>query len=148
MSLTNAISGVIAIGGFHTFGSHSDVSKILSVIATFAASINIFGGFIITHRMLSMFRRKGNRNTSLSAPTVAFFSLATLAVLAAFLLAFYSFDRQEMATIQLLYLLAAVLFIIALSSLQEAALARCVDIYFHCTVGPKVVQSDKLSCFV
>ena len=62
MSGTNAISGIIAIGGMlslHDFGKHDDgemvASSILGGIAPFLACINIFGGFFITYRMLSMF---------------------------------------------------------------------------------------------
>ena len=124
MSLTNAISGVIAIGGFHTLGSSSDTSKVLSVIATIAASVNVFGGFLVTRRMLGMFRRRNAKEVPLTTTQAQLLVLATGVVLASFLLAFYHFDKQKEAVIQLLYLLAASLFIIALSSLQAAESAR------------------------
>ena len=53
MSVTNAISGIIVIGGLISFG----VEPWLSGIAVFIASINIFGGFLVTRRMLEMFRK-------------------------------------------------------------------------------------------
>lgn len=57
MSVTNAISGIIIVGAMLQIG-HSNVAiQILSFIAVFVASINIFGGFTVTHRMLAMFRR-------------------------------------------------------------------------------------------
>ncbi|MBN8512188.1 MAG: NAD(P) transhydrogenase subunit alpha [Rickettsiales bacterium] len=59
MSITNAISGIIIIGSLIASSSeHFSFSSVLGFIATFIASINIFGGFIVTQRMLEMFRKK------------------------------------------------------------------------------------------
>jgi len=57
MSVTNAISGIIAIGGMLSLHEVNDVTvaSVLGGIATFLACINIYGGFFITYRMLSMF---------------------------------------------------------------------------------------------
>ena len=58
MAVTNAISGIIIIGGLlQTTNSFSDPITILAFIAIFVASINIVGGFLVTHRMLNMFRK-------------------------------------------------------------------------------------------
>jgi H+-translocating NAD(P) transhydrogenase subunit alpha len=58
MSVTNAISGIIIIGGMLQLGGDLPASVItLSFIAVLLASINIFGGFLVTQRMLKMFRR-------------------------------------------------------------------------------------------
>lgn len=57
MSVTNAISGIIVIGALLTIGSPNLVVRILSFIAMAIASINVFGGFVVTHRMLKMFQR-------------------------------------------------------------------------------------------
>ncbi|MFD6140066.1 Re/Si-specific NAD(P)(+) transhydrogenase subunit alpha [Promicromonospora sp. NPDC060271] len=57
MSQTNAISGIILVGGMLQIGSANPVVTILAVLASAVASINIFGGFLVTHRMLGMFRR-------------------------------------------------------------------------------------------
>ena len=58
MSVTNAISGIIIIGGMLQLGGDiPTVVLVLSMIAVFVASINIFGGFLVTQRMLKMFRR-------------------------------------------------------------------------------------------
>ena len=59
MSVTNAISGIIVVGGLVQVGSAgaSDLAVILGAIAILVASINIAGGFLVTHRMLAMFRR-------------------------------------------------------------------------------------------
>ncbi len=62
MSVTNAISSVIIVGGLIAAGAGgaggSSFSEIMGFLAVTLASINIFGGFIVTHRMLSMFKRK------------------------------------------------------------------------------------------
>lgn len=59
MSVTNAISGIIIIGALIGAGIEvQNLSKSLGLIAVFLASVNIFGGFAVTHRMLSMFKKK------------------------------------------------------------------------------------------
>jgi len=58
MAVTNAISGIIIIGGLlQTKDNLSDPMTILAFIAILVASINIVGGFFVTHRMLKMFRK-------------------------------------------------------------------------------------------
>jgi len=57
MSVTNAISGIIVIGALLQIGQGSGVVTFLSFIAILIASINIFGGFTVTKRMLEMFRK-------------------------------------------------------------------------------------------
>lgn len=59
MSVTNAISSVIIVGAIFAATQHSGCcSKVCGFIAILLASINIFGGFTITYRMLNMFRKK------------------------------------------------------------------------------------------
>ncbi len=57
MSVTNAISGIIIVGAMTQLASDNWAVKILAFIAVLIASINVFGGFTVTHRMLGMFRR-------------------------------------------------------------------------------------------
>ena len=59
MSVTNAISSVIIVGAILATGpeGYGD-SKIFAMIGVILASVNIFGGFIVTYRMLSMFKKK------------------------------------------------------------------------------------------
>ncbi|MCI1895299.1 MAG: Re/Si-specific NAD(P)(+) transhydrogenase subunit alpha [Ancrocorticia sp.] len=57
MSVTNAISGIIIVGALMQIGSSHPAVWIMAFVATVVASINIFGGFTVTHRMLGMFRR-------------------------------------------------------------------------------------------
>ena len=62
MSVTNAISSVIIVGGLIAAGAGgaggAGFSEIMGFLAVTLASINIFGGFIVTQRMLAMFKRK------------------------------------------------------------------------------------------
>ncbi|MGY9014684.1 MAG: NAD(P) transhydrogenase subunit alpha [Rhodospirillales bacterium] len=59
MSVTNAISSVIIVGGLLAAGpAEMDFSKVMGFMAVTLASINIFGGFIVTNRMLAMFKKK------------------------------------------------------------------------------------------
>jgi NAD(P) transhydrogenase subunit alpha len=59
MSATNAISGISLVGSLVAAGSGSSrISNILGCIAVTCAMINVVGGFVITDRMLKMFRRK------------------------------------------------------------------------------------------
>jgi len=57
MSVTNAISGIIIIGGMLQIGEQVNLASILGAIAVFLAAINVAGGFLVTQRMLKMFRR-------------------------------------------------------------------------------------------
>ena len=64
MSVTNAISSVIVVGALLAVGAHlaadaSIASKIFGFFALVLASVNIFGGFLVTQRMLSMYKKKG-----------------------------------------------------------------------------------------
>ena len=59
MSVTNAISSVIVVGALIAAGpAVVGLSKIFGLLAVVLASINIFGGFIVSQRMLAMFRKK------------------------------------------------------------------------------------------
>ena len=57
MSMTNAISGVIVAGALIQVGIHNTVIQVPAGVATLVTSINIFGGFAVTRRMLSMFSK-------------------------------------------------------------------------------------------
>ncbi|KKB76060.1 NAD(P) transhydrogenase subunit alpha [Devosia soli] len=64
MSVTNAISSVIVVGALLAVGVQlandaSWVSRLFGFIALVFASVNIFGGFLVTQRMLAMYKRKG-----------------------------------------------------------------------------------------
>ena len=57
MSVTNAVSSIIIIGALTQVSASDTVSLVLSGLAIFIASINIFGGFAVTKRMLGMFKK-------------------------------------------------------------------------------------------
>jgi len=57
MSVTNAISGIIVVGAIVQLTSHDPLVQALAAIAVLVASINVFGGFAVTRRMLAMFTR-------------------------------------------------------------------------------------------
>jgi len=59
MAVTNAISSVIIVGALIAAGpAVFNFSTFMGFLAVVLASVNIFGGFIVTQRMLSMFRKK------------------------------------------------------------------------------------------
>ena len=60
MSVTNAISGIILVGALLLIGSSNPVVAALSFVALLIASINVFGGFLVTRRMLEMFERSND----------------------------------------------------------------------------------------
>jgi len=61
MAVTNAVSAIVVVGAILVAGSgssHLGLIEILGFFAVFLASINIFGGFVVTNRMLAMFKKK------------------------------------------------------------------------------------------
>ncbi|HSS45946.1 MAG TPA: NAD(P) transhydrogenase subunit alpha [Burkholderiales bacterium] len=59
MSVTNAISGVIIVGAILAAGpTEMDFGSIIGFIAVALAAVNVFGGFLVTQRMLEMFKKK------------------------------------------------------------------------------------------
>lgn len=70
MSVTNAISGIIIVGSLTLIISNSDntiettfdPSLIMGYLGTILASINVFGGFVVTQRMLAMYKKKKKNN--------------------------------------------------------------------------------------
>jgi len=60
MAVTNAISGIIIVGAMLAAGPQQlDAGTILGLVAVVLAAINVFGGFLVTQRMLEMFKKKG-----------------------------------------------------------------------------------------
>ncbi len=59
MSGSNAISGITLIGAVLSAGSqYTTLTTALGVVAVFLATLNVVGGFLVTHRMLGMFKRR------------------------------------------------------------------------------------------
>mmetsp|Transcript_21887 Transcript_21887/g.36237 ORF Transcript_21887/g.36237 Transcript_21887/m.36237 type:complete len:1190 (-) Transcript_21887:810-4379(-) len=134
MSVTNAISGIIVLGGMLGLHQHfalDDASGLMSAIAILISMINVTGGFLISKRMLSMFRR-GDETESAGAGSMNTILLPALLFIAAqfglgyalppgmSLPAFASFEyRPEVA-----YMVSAVLFILSLGGLSNPETAQ------------------------
>jgi NAD(P) transhydrogenase subunit alpha len=72
MAVTNAISSVIIVGAIIAAGpADLGFSEVLGFLAVALASVNIFGGFLVTHRMLSMFKKKPKAAPPPKAPPPA-----------------------------------------------------------------------------
>ena len=62
MSVSNAISGIVIIGALMTAAyANSEKTEALSLAAVFLASVNIFGGFAVSQRMLGLFKKKDKK---------------------------------------------------------------------------------------
>ncbi len=60
MAVTNAISGIIIVGAMLAAGPvELNLGTVLGFIAVALAAVNVFGGFLVTQRMLDMFKKKG-----------------------------------------------------------------------------------------
>lgn len=60
MAVTNAISGIIIVGAMLAAGPvEFNVGTVLGFVAVVLAAVNVFGGFLVTQRMLDMFKKKG-----------------------------------------------------------------------------------------
>jgi NAD(P) transhydrogenase subunit alpha len=71
MAVTNAISGIIIVGALLQTevigGDEITLTSVIGAIAVFLASINIFGGFMVTRRMLEMFKKKAPKANAADA---------------------------------------------------------------------------------
>jgi proton-translocating NAD(P)+ transhydrogenase subunit alpha len=62
MSVTNAISGIIIVGAMLAAGPQPiDWGTVLGFVAVMLAGVNVFGGFLVTQRMLEMFKKKDKK---------------------------------------------------------------------------------------
>src|SRR3972149_11290816 len=62
MSVTNAISGIIIVGAMLAAGPEQfDIGTVLGLVAVALAAVNVFGGFLVTQRMLDMFKKKASK---------------------------------------------------------------------------------------
>jgi NAD(P) transhydrogenase subunit alpha len=80
MSVTNAISSVIVVGAILAAGSGPlDAVSILGAVAVALVAINTFGGFLVTERMLEMFKKKDSRATKVTlSPNVCVHLVASV----------------------------------------------------------------------
>jgi NAD(P) transhydrogenase subunit alpha len=62
MSATNAIHGIVLVGALLVAGvAEPRLGAVLSIVLVFFASLNVFGGFVVTERMLAMFKPRGKK---------------------------------------------------------------------------------------
>jgi H+-translocating NAD(P) transhydrogenase subunit alpha len=60
MAVTNAVSGIIIVGAMLAASPQEmDIGTVLGLVAVALAAVNVFGGFLVTQRMLDMFKKKG-----------------------------------------------------------------------------------------
>jgi H+-translocating NAD(P) transhydrogenase subunit alpha len=73
MAVTNAISAIIIVGAMLAAGlTEGLLGQVMGVLAVALAAVNVFGGFLVTQRMLEMFRKKGQESAkSADAPALA-----------------------------------------------------------------------------
>ncbi len=128
MSATNAISGISLIGSLVVAGGdYSLLSTLLGFLAVVCSSTNVVGGFLITDRMLKMFKtqRQAARQWSWLSWQVFAIAVAVLAALAAVVLGLESLrDIPAHEVLRYLYILSAVLFILGLKGLSSPKWAR------------------------
>ncbi len=70
MAVTNAISAIVIVGAMLAAAmTETTLGKTMGVLAVALASVNIFGGFLVTRRMLEMFRKKEKKGSATGAAT-------------------------------------------------------------------------------
>jgi NAD(P) transhydrogenase subunit beta len=130
MSATNAISGISLIGSLVIAGANYDIlSSILGFIAVACSSTNVVGGFLITDRMLKMFKTERDqkaRGGGLRLPGGVGLALA-IGLVCPLALIFWWEEISGIdptAALRYLYILSAVLFILGLKGLSSPKYAR------------------------
>eukprot|EP01133_Synstelium_polycarpum_P017379 gene17379-20734_t len=119
MSVTNAVSGIVAVAGLHMMGGGylpGTTANVLAASAVFISSINIFGGFAITKRMLDMFKRPTD------APTYEYlYGIPAVGFMGAYLA---SGGLSNPATVQMAYLVSSALCILSIGGLSSQSTSR------------------------
>jgi NAD(P) transhydrogenase subunit beta len=128
MSATNAISGISLIGSLVVAGAVHDLpSTILGFIAIVCSSTNVVGGFLITDRMLAMFKSERDAKAARGLSERGFVVIG-VALLAVGTVLFWWGTHNEMIVadevLRYLYILSAVLFILGLKGLSSPRWAR------------------------
>jgi NAD(P) transhydrogenase subunit beta len=128
MSATNAISGISLIGSLVVVGEmHNGVSIVLGFVAVGCSSTNVVGGFLITDRMLAMFKSEREAKSA-RGPSEKVFVLTGVLLLAAgtviFWLGAHLGAIQPEEVLRYLYIVSAVLFILGLKGLSSPKWAR------------------------
>ncbi len=127
MSATNAMSGISLVGSLVVAGASSELtpSTILGFIAVACSSTNVVGGFLITDRMLRMFKKDENpeqrRGRDLFNRVVL---LSLTAVFVGYLAMLFLFEEMRQQALSFFYILSAVLFVLGLKGLSSPKWAR------------------------
>jgi NAD(P) transhydrogenase subunit beta len=129
MSATNAISGISLIGSLVVCGElHDTLSTLLGFAAVSCSSVNVVGGFLITDRMLKMFKSERDAAAQQRLFLQAVIGGATVVVASVVALIvwwpWFSQDDNRRATLSYLYIISAVLFILGLKGLSSPKYAR------------------------
>lgn len=135
MSVTNAISGLTAVGGLILLNKSTDSqARILAILGTGVSCINIFGGFVVSKRMLNLFRRKEDEDHSYVwiMPGVLFIIFAFLALLG-----------KSMSENKAVQTLCGLMCIIAIGGLASMKTANA-----GCTIGISAVSAAVISVFL
>src|SRR5688572_11820690 len=117
MSATNAMSGISLVGSLVVAGSSSEVtpSTILGFIAVICSSTNVVGGFLITDRMLRMFKKDEGQARQQQARRFTTLVLLVLTVLfVGYLMLLLAFEGMRGQAMGYLYIVSAALFILGL----------------------------------
>jgi NAD(P) transhydrogenase subunit beta len=123
MSATNAMSGISLVGSLVVAGASNDLtpSTFLGLIAVACSSTNVVGGFLITDRMLRMFKKGEEQGRRRRDATV----LSTLGVLfLVYLCLLVGFESLRTYALHYFYILSATLFILGLKGLSSPRWAR------------------------
>ncbi|KAH8989174.1 PNTB-domain-containing protein [Lactarius hatsudake] len=127
MSVTNAISGMVGIGGLFVMGGGyfpGTTSQVLGALSVLLASVNVAGGFVITKRMLDMFKSNSFLNRP-TFPSDSFYSWLYGVPAVVFTGGFLAAAHTGMAgLVQAGYLTSSILCIASLSGLASQATAR------------------------
>jgi len=130
MSATNAISGISLIGSLVIAGAgYSPLSTFLGFVAVCCSATNVVGGFLITDRMLRMFKKEGeDARAGRSLLRVEILVPVIFGLLAVFLAVLHGLgvlgDAPAQTVLSFLYILSAVLFILGLKGLSSPKWAR------------------------
>ena len=108
MAVTNAISAIVIVGAMLAAAlTETPLGKTMGMLAVALAAVNVFGGFLVTRRMLEMFKKKGSKSSGSQARSQGGGAAS-----------------MSMNLVTLLYLIASVCFIQALKGLSHPTTSR------------------------
>ncbi len=125
MSATNAMSGISLVGSLVVAGGHyGPLSTFLGFIAVICSSTNVVGGFLITDRMLRMFKKGEDRAQRWRSRFSAIVLIVLGVLFVGYLILLYKNPELRTQALGLFYILSAVLFILGLKGLSSPKWAR------------------------